>query len=282
MADWTEWWQLEFFRNALAASVLASVLCGVVGTLVVLRRLVALSGSIAHAAFGGLGAAFYGGFDPRLGALGVALGAAAALAGLDARGSERQDAALGVLWAVGMAVGMVFVHLAPGYPPDLLAYLFGNVLLVRSADLAVAAAATGMVLVTFAVAARGLVAVAFDEDQARLDGRPVALLRFVLLALVALSVVVLLQLVGIVLVVALLSIPPLVALRIARGLGAVVATATGVALTTTAGGLALAMVLDWPPGPVMVLLGALLLGLSRLVPPPAARPAARNRAEGKR
>lgn len=257
---------LDFFRDALIAALLASVLCGVVGTLVVLKRLVSIAGGVAHAAFGGLGVAYWAGADPRLGALAVAALSAAGLGFLDRERVRRLDAAIGVLWAVGMAVGLVFLHWTPGYAPDLLAYLFGNILLLTPSDLALAGIADAAVLLLLAWRGRELVAVAFDEEAARLQGLPTRAYGILLLLLAAVSVVVLLQLVGIVLAVALLTLPPLVALRLARSIAGVVAAATVVCLGQTVGGLLLSYALDLPSGPVMVLLGVAALGLSQLVP----------------
>jgi zinc transport system permease protein len=257
---------LEFIRNAVVAAALASVLCGVVGTLVVLKRMVSISGGVAHAAFGGLGAAYHYGVDPRLGAAAVALLAAAGLGTLDGERARRQDAAIGVMWALGMAIGLVFLHLTPGYAPNLMAFLFGDILTVRRSDLLIAGVATAAVLALFGWLRDDLVAVAFDEENARLQGLPVRLFGTLLLALVGLSVVVLLQLVGIVLAVALLTIPPLAALRLARSLAGVVVVAIAIGLFATEGGLALSYALDLPAGPVMVLLGAALLGVTRLLP----------------
>lgn len=263
---------LDFFRNAVAAALLASVLCGVVGTFVVLKRLVAASGGIAHAAFGGLGAFYFLGWPPRLGAVAVAGAAALALSGAT-RSDRRQDAAIGVIWAVGMAVGLVFIHLTPGYAPSLMGFLFGDILLVSPADLWLAAGADLVVLAHVLLFGRRIVAVAFDEECARLQGIPVRAYSLLLLLLTALTVVVLLRLVGIVLVIALLTLPPLVALRLFRGLGAVVAGAVAVAVVQSVGGLLLAFLLDLPAGPVIVLLGALLLGLVQMRRPPARRAA---------
>ena len=257
---------LDFFRDALVASLLASVLCGVVGTLVVLTRLVSIAGGVAHAAFGGLGVAYWAGADPRLGALAVAAFSAVALGMLERERVRRLDAAIGVLWAVGMAVGLVFLHWTPGYAPDLLAYLFGNILLLGPSDLALAGAAVVAVLVLLAWRGRELVAVAFDEEAARLQGLRTRAYGILLLLLAAVSVVVLLQLVGIVLAVALLTLPPLAALRLARSIAGVVALATATCLAMTVGGLLLSWTLDLPSGPVMVLLGATLLGLAQLAP----------------
>src|SRR4029079_17270504 len=118
----------EFIRHALLAGLLASVLCGVVGTFVVVKRLVFISGGISHAAFGGLGLCSWLGVDYRWGAGLVATGAAIALAGSGRGRGRSHDTLIGVLWALGMAVGIVFLHLTPGYAPNLMTYLFGNIL----------------------------------------------------------------------------------------------------------------------------------------------------------
>jgi len=266
MNDLLAAFDLDFFRHACVAAALASVLAGVVGSFVVLKRMVSLSGGVAHAAFGGLGVAYWAGAEPRLGAVVVAVGSAIGLGFLDGDRARRSDAAIGVLWAVGMAVGLVFVHWTPGYAPNLLGYLFGDILLVSPADLVLAGAADLILLLLLVSVGPTLVAVAFDEEAARLRGVPVRLYTVLLLILVALSVVVLLSLVGIVLVIALLTIPPLVARRLVRSLAATMATAVAVGLLVTEGGLLLSYRLDLPSGPVMVLLGAILLGGVQLAP----------------
>lgn len=264
MSELVALWSLPFFRHALYAALLASVLCGVVGTFVVLKRLVSISGGISHAAFGGLGIAFHYGLEPRLGAVTVALLSALGLGALDRGRFASLDAAIGVLWAVGMAVGVVFLHLTPGYAPDLMGYLFGNILLVSQADLTLAAALDLIVLLLFAAFFKELVAVGFDEELARLQGVRVRTFSILLLALVALAVVVLMQIVGIVLVIALLTIPPLVALTLWRGLGAVIAGAIVTGVITSLLGLVLSVRFNLPTGPLIVLVGAAILGLTRL------------------
>ncbi|MCB1007462.1 MAG: metal ABC transporter permease [Acidobacteria bacterium] len=273
MTDFAALFDLDFFRHALLAAALASVLCGLVGTFVVLKRLVSLGGGIAHAAFGGLGIAFWAGVEPRLGAMAVAALSAVGLGFLDGERARRQDAAIGVLWAVGMAIGLVFVHWTPGYAPDLLGYLFGDILMVGPLDLALAAVADVVVIALLLLHRRRLVAVAFDEEAARIAGLRVRLYSIGLLALIALSIVVLLQLVGIVLVIALLTVPPLIARRLVRSLGATLVVSCALCWVVTTGGLLLAYRFDLPAGPAMVLLGGALLGLAQLVPARSARPA---------
>jgi zinc transport system permease protein len=265
MSELTALLELDFFRHALLAAALASLLAGVVGTFVVLKRLVALGGGVAHAAFGGLGVAYWAGLPPRLGAVAVAALSAVGLGLLDGERARRQDAAIGVIWAVGMAIGLVFLHWTPGYAPNLLGFLFGDILTLTESDLALAGLADLLLLGALALGGRRLVAVAFDEEAARVQGLPVRVYGIGLLLLVALSVVVLLQLVGIVLVIALLSLPPLVARRLVRSLAATLAVAIGVCWLATTGGLLLAYRFDLPTGPAIVLLAAALLGLAQLV-----------------
>lgn len=257
---------------ALAAALLASLLCGFVGTVVVLRRLVALGGGIAHAAFGGVGLALLLGFDARLGAAGVATIAAAALAPLRSERLARLDAAIGVLWAVGMATGMLLLSGAAHGDLDVEAILFGDLSQVRSSDLALLAGFVLAMIALLLAFGRELVATAFDDEHARLQGLPVGGLSFLLLLVVALSVVALLSLVGVVLAIALLAIPPLVALRLFRSLPAIVAGGCGVGLVISLGGLAVAARNGLPAGPTIILLGGFLLGLVHLLPRRPQRP----------
>ena len=265
---------------ALAASLLASLLCGFVGTVVVLRRLVALGGGIAHAAFGGVGLALLLGFDPRLGAAGVAALAAAALAPLRSERLARLDAAIGVLWAVGMATGMLLLSGAAHGDLDVEAILFGDLMQVRAADLPLLGGlVVGMIGLLLAFG-RELVATAFDDEHARLQGLPVGRLSFLLLLVVALAVVALLSLVGVVLAIALLAIPPLVALRLFRSLPAIVAGGCAVGLLVTVGGLGIAARIAMPAGPTIILLGGVILGLVHLAPRRRLRPERRVAVSG--
>ena len=256
----------EFVRNALYAGLLASVLCGVVGTFVVVKRLVFLGGGISHAAFGGLGICYHYGVEPRLGAAAVAVVSALALGvGRDAGGggarSRSADSVIGVLWAVGMALGIVFINSTPGYAPNLMTYLFGNILTVRRSDVLLTLGLVAVVLVLLALYFKELVAVAFDEEFAAVQGVPVDAVRILLLVVTALAVVFLIQLVGIILVMALLTIPPMVSLMLVRSFGAVMLLSTVLGAVMTVGGLVLSYLVDVPSGPAIVLLGAVMLGV---------------------
>jgi zinc transport system permease protein len=256
----------DFLRNAVLVGLLASVLCGVVGTFVVVKRLVFLAGGVAHAAFGGLGVFYFLGADPRIGAVATAVLAGLALANPGQAGpasgqarGRSHDALIGILWAVGMAFGVAFLAKIPGYAPNLLAYLFGDILTVRTGDVLLTFGLVVLVLLALLLYFKESVAVAFDEEYAAVQGVPVRRVRTVLMLLTALSVVFLLQLVGLILVIALLTIPPVIALRLVRSFPAVIAVAVGVGVVMTQGGLALSYAYDLPSGPAIVLLGAALL-----------------------
>jgi zinc transport system permease protein len=251
--------QFEFMRHALLAGLLASVLCGLIGPFVVVKRLAFISDGISHAAFGGMGICFYFGIHPMLGAIPVALACAFALALVDRETIRSYDSLIGVLWAVGMAVGIVFVYKTPGYAPNLMTYLFGNILLVSHRDISATLALSAFVLVLLGLFFRGIVAVAFDEVFARVRGMPVRLLMALLLTLISLTVVILLQVVGIILVVALLTIPSVISLMLWRDLKAVLAGSVGIGVAITLGGLYISYRYDLPSGPAIILLGAVLL-----------------------
>lgn len=249
----------EFLRNALLAGVTASILCGVIGTFVVVKRLAFISDGISHAAFGGMGICFFLGIDPVLGAVPVALVCALVLGSLESDTVRSYDALIGVLWAAGLAIGIVFVYKTPGYAPNLMSYLFGNILMVTRRDLGTIVALAGSVLAIFFLFYKGLVAVAFDEVFARVQGVRTRLLLQLLLVMIALTVVILIQMVGIILVVALLTIPPVISLALWKDLRAVLLSSVAVGVAITLGGLGLSFSYDLPSGPAIVLLGVGLL-----------------------
>jgi len=259
MATLIELWSYDFIRQAVFAAVLASFLCGVIGTFVVVKRLVFISGGVSHAAFGGLGVCYYLGVEPLIGAGVVAIVSALLVAAGGRRWVRSQDAVIGILWSVGMAIGVVFVALSPGYAPNLMTYLFGNILTVSHGAVLVTFWFTLVVLGFALLFFKEFVAVSFDEEFARVQGVPVGVFMAILMVMVALSVVLLIQLVGIILVIALLTIPPVISLMLTRGFVSVILVSTFIGALMTLGGLALSYVFDLPSGPTMVLLGALLM-----------------------
>ncbi len=263
-----------FLQQALLAGLLASIGCGVIGPFVVVKRIAFLAGGIAHSVLGGMGAAVYFGFNPLLGALGSAVLAALLIGWVRLQWRTREDTTIGALWAVGMAAGILFISRTPGYSTDLMSFLFGNILLVPTRELWFMAALDLLLLVTVALFFRQFVAVAFDEEFARLRGVPVAFFYLLLLVLVAVTVVLMIQVVGLILVIALLTLPAAVAGHWTHSLAAMMlgATLLGAALTST--GMALSYGPDLPAGPTIILLAGALYLISAI----AAQLANRRRA----
>jgi zinc transport system permease protein len=255
-----DWLAYDFVRRALLAGVLAGALAGVLGPLVVLKRLVALGGGLAHAAFAGVGLFLFLGFDPRLGAALVAVLGALLVSVRDERG-RLNDALIGVLWSSGMAVGLLFVYLAPGYAPDLGSYLFGSLLVVSKSDVLLLAVLLVLTLAFLARFRDELTVLAFDPELATVRGLPARALDRGLLVLVALATVLLLQIMGVVLVVAMFSVPTLIARHFTRRLEALVVVATVVSVGLLLIGLATSFAIDLPPGPTVVLVGVAFLAL---------------------
>jgi zinc transport system permease protein len=248
----TEILALPFMQNALAAALLVSIACGLIGTLVVVNRLVLLSGGIAHTAYGGVGLALYAGWPVLPTTLGFTAGAALLLGALTHKRRERADAVIGALWSAGMALGIILINLTPGYAADVMSYLFGSILTVSRADLAYMTALNLVMLATVLAFYRPIFAMSFDEDFARSRGVATDALYLVLLALVALSVVVLIQVVGLILVIALLTIPPAAAEKHTRSLHTMMAAAVGWGALYCAVGLWVSFVFDLNSGASIV------------------------------
>lgn len=262
---------LPFFQRVLLAGLLASISAGIVGTYVVVKKMSSVTGGLAHAAFGGVGLGYLVGFDPMLGAAGFGL-----LSGLGISVAYRRlgaafDTAISIFWSVGMALGVLFIALSPGYAPDLTTYLFGSILFASWDYVALVAAVDCVILLTAVALYRPLEAVCFDEEFAAVLGLPVDRLLQLLLALVALAVVTLIQIVGIILAIALLTIPAETARHWSRSLRQmmVLASVIGASCTTLGvfGSYALADVfgLSVPSGPLIILLTVSAYACSRLL-----------------
>jgi zinc transport system permease protein len=203
--------QYDFMRHALAAGLLASVICGIMGALVVVNRIVFLSGGIAHAAYGGIGLAFFFGWPYFFGTIGFSLGAAVVMATVSLKAKHRADTIIGVIWAMGMATGVILLDLTPGYNVDLMSYLFGSILTVPASDLWMMLFAAVMIAGLVAFFYKDLLALSYDEEFARIRGVPVRALYFAMICMLAITIVLVIQVVGLILVIALLTIPPFIA-----------------------------------------------------------------------
>lgn len=254
----------EFFRNALMAGIFASIACGVIGSYVVVKKMVSVSGGISHAAFGGIGLGYFLGFDPIIGAIIFTLGVSLGIGILQQKARQNLDTLVGAVWASGMALGIIFIALTPGYAPDLFSFLFGNILLVPSGDIVLMAALVAIILAIVALLYYPLLAVTFDEEYARVMNLPVVFLSYLLLVLVALTVVMLIRVVGIILVIALLALPPAIAREWTGNLKSMMALSTLLGVVFTLGGIWLSYLFDIPSGATIIIVcaSAYLLALA--------------------
>ncbi|HNW94833.1 MAG TPA: metal ABC transporter permease [Anaerolineaceae bacterium] len=247
----------EFMRNALLAGVIVSAACGVIGTLVVLNRIVFISGGIAHAAYGGVGIAYFLGLNPMWGAVGFSLLSSLAMGYVNRKEKARADTIIGVMWALGMALGIIFVSLSPGYKADLMSYLFGSILAVSAGDLRLMLVIAVVVLAFVLVFYRLLLAISFDEVFSTVRNVPVGWLSMAMIVLIGLTVVITMRVVGLILVIALLTIPPAIANLFVREMRSIMVLSTGLSLLFTISGLLISYALNLPSGAVIILVASL-------------------------
>jgi zinc transport system permease protein len=203
--------EYKFILNSLLAGVLASISCGIIGTYIVTRRMVFLSGGITHSSFGGIGIGYYLGFNPIITAAIFGVLSAFGIEFISKRSNIREDSVIGILWSFGMAVGIMFIFLTPGYAPNLMSYLFGSILTVSSLDISLMAGLSVVLILVFVLFYRIIVFVSYDQEFARTHKLAVSLINYTLMGLVALTIVLNIKVVGIILVISLLTIPQSIA-----------------------------------------------------------------------
>jgi zinc transport system permease protein len=242
-----------FMQNAFMAAVLVSVACGLVGTYVVIKRIVFISGGISHAAFGGIGIGYFLGVNPILAALPFSI-ISALIMGLTSKKVQiSEDTAIGILWSLGMAIGIIFINLTPGYVPDLMSYLFGSILTVPVNDLWIMFILDIVIIVMIFLFQREFQGISFDEEFSKVMGMPTTAIYLLLLSLVALSVVVMIKVVGVILVIALLTIPAAIAKQYTYNLVRMMILAVIVGMILTTGGLYLSYLFNLASGATIVL-----------------------------
>jgi zinc transport system permease protein len=256
--------QFGFLQKALLGGVLASIGCGIIGSYVVVKRIGFMAGGISHAVLGGMGAALFFGFSPLGGALVAALVAALLIGWISLSLKEREDTLISALWAVGMAVGIIFISKTPGYSVNLMSYLFGNILMVPQQDIWLMAGIDVVVLATVWLFYRQFLAVSFDEEFARLRGVPVTLFYLLLLCMVAVTVVLLIQVVGLILVIALLTLPAAIAAQYFNSLGKMMLAASVLGMIFTIVGLVVSYGADLPSGASIILVAGLAYLISTM------------------
>jgi zinc transport system permease protein len=276
--------QFAFMRNALLAGVLVSVACGIIGTFVVVNRIVFISGGIAHAAYGGIGLGYFvkynllptllagstlaqdqrPGYFPIVGAIVFSLLSALGMGWVQRRTRERADTVIGVLWAIGMSIGIVFVDLTAGYKVDLMSYLFGSILAVPRPDLIVMVVLDAVIVLLVALLYKELLAISFDETFALIENVPVDAVYLVLLSMIALTVVMLMRVVGLIMVIAMLTIPAAISGQFTKDLKKMMALAVVLGMVFTTTGLWISYAWNLTSGASIILVAGLAYLLTLL------------------
>jgi zinc transport system permease protein len=265
MHEFLELFTFGFFRNAMLTALFASVSGGIIGTYVVTRRIVFISGGITHASFGGIGLAFLLGFNPLLGAVLFAVFSALGIQFFSHKFQVREDSSIAIWWAFGMALGIIFVFLTPGYTPNLMSYLFGNILTVTKQELQIMLALLVLLVTVFRIFFRKILYISFDEEFARISGLRVSLYNYGMIILVALVVVMNIRAVGIILVLAQLTVPQATANLFSKDYRQIMILSVIFGLVGTLSGLFISFYLNIPSGATIIFTLIILFGIFRLI-----------------
>lgn len=255
----------DFLRDALLAALLSGIACGIVGTYVVARRMVFLSGGITHASFGGIGIAYHFGLNPIGGALVFAVLSALGIEWAGAKGKIREDSAIGIVWSVGMAVGLLFIFTTPGYAPNLMSFLFGDILTVSHSNIIALAVLVGALLLVMALFSRPIIYSAFDREFAKSQGVRADLILAIMTVLTSVAIVLSIRIVGIVLLISLLTIPPVIASCFTKSYSKIVLWASVFAVVGNIVGIYVAWKIDFPVGATTIILLAVVLFIVKLL-----------------
>lgn len=254
----------NFFLKAFLAAVFASISCGIIGSYIVSRRIVFISGGITHASFGGIGLAFFLGFNPLLGAVLFAVFSALGIQFFTRVAEIREDSSIAIWWSLGMALGVIFIFLTPGYTPNLMSYLFGNILTVTTSELWWMFVLNVVIIGFFILFFRKVLYIAFDEEFARAAGLPVALFNYLTMTLIALTVVLNIRVVGIILILSLLTIPQATANLFTKDFRKLLILSSVFAFIGTISGLFISYFLDIPSGAAIIFTLVIMFAVFRL------------------
>ncbi len=257
--------QHTFFLNALAGSILAGIVCGLIGTYIVSHRMVFIAGGIAHASLGGVGIGALAGFPPVVGAAVFSLLTAYGTECLSRRKEIREDSAVAMLWAFGMSIGIMCMFLSPAFLPGLTNYLFGNILLINHADLYFLGSIAIVSGIVFYLFTPQIVAITFDREFARSQGLPVTLLQYTMATLTALSIVACLRVTGVIMVLSLLSVPQMSANLLTRSFSQMALLSIGFSILSCLGGLLVSYYCNVPSGATIILLSIAIYLLLRTI-----------------
>lgn len=255
----------DFFRNALTGVILISIASAVIGTYIVTRRLVSISGGVTHACFGGLGLGYYLGWNPLFGAALFAIASSLGVQWMSSRHRVREDSAIAVIWALGMAIGTLFIFLTPGYVPELNTFLFGNILTISSSDIWAFAIFTVVLIIFMAAFFKKIVICAFDPDFAAVKQLPVMFISTAMTVLVAVCIVLTIRLVGVMLLMSMLALPQMTAETFCHRFKTIMFLSIAISLLCSLAGLFLATVIEVPCSALIVLTMTAAYILARLI-----------------
>lgn len=244
--------QYEFIIKGLLGAVFASITAGLAGTYIVSKRMVFLSGGITHASFGGIGIGYYTGINPVIGAAVFGILSALGIEYLSVKQKIREDSAIGILWAFGMAIGIIFIYLTPGYTPNLMSYLFGSILTVTNADIIALGIMSVVLILYFSIFYRTILYISFDEVFARTYSSYVNLFKYITTSLIALTIVLNIRMAGVVLVISLLTIPPNIAMIFTRVYSRIVLWSVAAGFAGTAAGYIISYFAGIPVGATII------------------------------
>jgi zinc transport system permease protein len=255
----------SFFTNALFAALFASISCGIAGTYIVARRKVFIAGGITHASFGGIGLGYFLGMSPVLGGAVFGLLSALGIELITKKTEIREDSAIGIIWSFGMAIGIIFIFLTPGYSPNLMTYLFGNILTVSSSDVNYMMLLCLALVLFFLIFYRIILFISFDEEYARSHNLPVQTFNYILISLVALVIVINIRVVGIILVISYLTVPQSTANLFTKDFKKIIYYAILIGLSGSLSGLYVSFKANLPSGAVIIFIFILIYLVSWII-----------------
>ena len=255
----------KFFINALIGISIISIASAIIGTYIVTRRMVSISGGITHACFGGLGLGYYLGVSPVLMASVFAVAASLFVETLSQKWKVREDSAIAVVWALGMAIGVIFIFMTPGYVPELTSFLFGNILTINTGDIVLFACYTAILVIFFSLYFKTIVAVAFDRDFARISGMPVTAISLTMTVLIALCIVLTIKLVGIMLLMSMLSLPQMIAENFFHKYKSIMLASVAISLIGSLTGLFLSVAINVPCSALIVAVFAAMFFITKII-----------------
>ena len=265
MESFIELFGYRFFINAVLAAILASISCGIIGSYIVSKRIVFISGGITHASFGGIGIGYYLGFSPILGAMFFGILSALGIEYMSKKTEVREDSVIAILWSLGMAVGIIFVFLTPGYSANLMSFLFGNILTVTHLNLLLLLGLVIVLITVFTLLFKTILFVAFDEEYARAIKLPVETINYVLIVLVALTIVLNIRVAGIILVLSLLTIPQTIAGVFTNNFKKIILISIAAGMLGSFSGLMVSYYFNIPSGAAIIFLLVIFFVVARII-----------------